>query len=223
MKRRDHVTLGKYIWQLSPVRDDFFLRQAFMFGCTEPDTNVFTYFRGFFKCGSLQGHNKENAERHIMKLLEKSEYKCIMNVWNCFVLGAMLHYLADSFTFAHNAGFRGDIHEHRSYEWNLHYVLEDYLKNTDISGLLTADIKNGCDFWLENHQKYLSERKGADDCATDCRYIVKVCVMTFQYAFVTAGKNLRKERIMGLYENTDNHRLVPARNKRCGHLSSESR
>ena len=72
MKRRDHVTFGKFMWQFSPVKDNALLRQAFMIGCVEPDTNIATYMRGCFKHRNIKGHNKENAERHILKQLEKN-------------------------------------------------------------------------------------------------------------------------------------------------------
>ena len=61
---------------------------------------------------------------------------------------------------------------------------------------------------MTSHRNYLEERSGADDYMTDCRYIVNVCMALFQYAFMTAAANSKKERIMGSYENTDNHRLV---------------
>lgn len=207
------------MWQFSPVRDNALLRQAFMIGCVEPDTNVATYFRGCLKYRNIKGHNKENAEKHILRQLENKRFNCIMNVWRCFALGATLHYLSDSFTFAHNGAFGENIQEHRRYEWGLHYVLEDYLRSPEASAIALPDIKNAGRFWMENHRNYLDERCGADDYMTDCRYIVGVCMAVFNYAFMTAAVSskvgskvdLKKERIMGSYENTDNNRLVFAR------------
>ena len=110
--------------------------------------------------------------------------------------------------FAHNGAFGENIQEHRRYEWGLHYVLEDYLASDEASAIALPDIASAKDFWVTSHRNYLEERSGADDYMTDCRYIVNVCMALFQYAFMTAAANSKKERIMGSYENTDNHRLV---------------
>ena len=141
-----------------------------------------------------------------------------MNAWNCFALGATLHYLSDSFTFAHNEAFGENIQEHRRYEWGLHYVLEDYLRSDRASAIALPDFASAKDFWVTSHRNYLMERSGAEDYETDCRYIVNVCMAVFQYAFMTAAANaaasaggLKKERILGAYENTDNNRLVLTR------------
>ena len=83
------------------------------------------------------------------------------------------------------------------------------------SDITLPDIKCAKDFWVTSHRNYLMERSGAEDFETDCRYIINVCMAVFNYAFMTAAANaaasagaLKKERILGAYENTDDNRLV---------------
>ncbi len=71
-----------------------------------------------------------------------------------------LHYLADSFTFAHNRIFAGNLKEHRLYEKMLHTAFTEYLQ------MYCADHWDVDEFC---HQRYLADNRSYQ---TDCRYIL---------------------------------------------------
>ena len=65
MKRESHKILGHYLMQQLQVAPAYRHRKAFLFGCTEPDSNPFTYLKGSRTIQWLRGHNYRNgaAER----------------------------------------------------------------------------------------------------------------------------------------------------------------
>lgn len=121
--------------------------------------NLITYARGLIKYRFLHGHNAENVKKHLCRLSEKLVKSGVRTPMQWFRFEASLHYLADSYTFAHNRIFTGNLREHRLYERLLHEVFVEYLKKPH-SERFTAD--EAC------HEMYLSEKRSY---LTDCRYI----------------------------------------------------
>ena len=160
MQTRDHVLLGRYLLAACDLRLDPICRRLFLFGCIEPDWNWFTYARGSIKYRLLHGHNAENAKNHLVCLTKKLLDSGIHTPLQWFRFGATLHYLADSFTFAHNGFFAGGLQEHRLYEKLLHNVFAEHLRTEN----LPADSANGF-----THDHYLKEQRSF---RTDCRYIL---------------------------------------------------
>lgn len=94
-------------------------RVAFVIGSVFPDINVFSYFKG----NGLKGHSYRYSRRFIsntMSCFEKQEAKSPAD-W--FRIGVALHYVQDSFTYAHNECFKGGILKHFEYENRLHELL----------------------------------------------------------------------------------------------------
>lgn len=168
MQSIDHYILGRYIIENCNIHTDRLSEKMFMAGCIEPDLNPLTYMRGSIKYHFLHGHNADNSRRHLMHVMEKLGDKGLKSPVQWFVFGTAIHYIADSFTFAHNEMFGGNIAEHVRYEKFLHPVFADYLKSCKTeSGLPSARIFRTVSAY---HDKYLADKRSY---LTDCRYIVR--------------------------------------------------
>ena len=160
MQTRDHRLLGSCLLAHCNANPDFICRKLFLLGCIEPDWNLLTYTRGSVKHQFLRGHNAENANKHLTRLTEKLLKSGVRTPLQWFRLGAALHYLADSFTFAHNKCFNGSLKEHRLYEKLLHRVFVGYLRTRS-----TKKYSTDC----FTHERYLTQQRSY---LTDCRYII---------------------------------------------------
>ena len=161
MQTRDHYLLGCFVLQRYGAEIAPICRESFLFGCIEPDWNLITYTRGSLKYQFLHGHNAENAQRHLAHLTKRLLKSGVQTPAQWFRFGAALHYLADSFTFAHNRFFAGSLREHRLYEKMLHAVFPEYLQ---------AHCAESCSFAAIDHARYSVDRRSY---LTDCRYIFK--------------------------------------------------
>lgn len=166
MKKKDHLLLGRFLLTQKEAPAGKIKRRLFLFGCIEPDINPFTYVRGSARHRFLQGHNTENARKHFQKVLERLNRSGVHSLWQWFVLGTLIHYAADSFTFPHNSKFPGTLADHVAYEIQLHALFPQYL-HTAVGRRAThfAHFPNVD----ELHTSYLDE---AGTAVTDCRYIL---------------------------------------------------
>lgn len=168
MQSKDHLLLGKYILAQQNVTLSPIQKFLFLFGCIEPDLNPLTYTRGSLKHKFLHGHHAENAKRHLGRIIEKLGKTGIDTPKQWFVFGTALHYLADSFTFAHNNDFPGGLKEHRCYESLLHPVFVQALQQSLFHENSASSIK--IDTMGEIHAQY---QRDAHSFLTDCRYILR--------------------------------------------------
>ncbi len=140
MKRKDHLALTGYLIGLCPGKwEKMSLRRAFYAGATLPDCNPATYLRGAAGSGRLAGHNTEYSYPHILRLLSGLRYSGVKNPRHAYRLGALIHYLADAFTYPHTPSFAGDIRAHNAYERELHRVFAGALTAADTLAQGTAD------------------------------------------------------------------------------------
>lgn len=170
MQTKDHLALG--LGLLAGTQDEGLEKhkRAFLFGCVEPDFNPLTYLRGYMHEKRFRGHNAENSRTHIHACMERLCLHGLCSAYSYFTLGAMLHYVADSFTFPHNAFFQGTIHEHREYESRLHQVFSG--KN-HMFGIVGAEYcQDPWNFLLFEHRRY---GEASPSLGTDYQYIVRVC------------------------------------------------
>ena len=156
MRTADHMNLSRYIMDHMDAGASKLKKAAFIFGSIEPDINMLTYFRGSIHGEEkLRGHNYENVQKYMEKLTKK-------------LLGKLVHYVADSFTYPHNSIFPGNLREHCQYETELH----DYVNKTISSvGVNMESIDDGRDiveYLREMHDRYVSEALG---CENDYRHI----------------------------------------------------
>lgn len=164
MKRNDHAALAKYLLRSAESAETKKHKRAFVFGSIEPDYNIFTYMRGLFFNKAFRGHNAENSEKHIKKSLKRLNSKGIHSTFDFFRLGALMHYITDSFTFPHNAAFQGNLREHATYERKLHSVFSEILTTREETGIIDGNIIYNQDLL---------------PLVIDCDYIVTVCQLIF--------------------------------------------
>ena len=152
MRTADHMNLSRYIMDHMDAGASKLQKAAFIFGSIEPDINMLTYFRG-----SIRGEEKLRGHNYEMGTVRQS-----------FLLGKLVHYVADSFTYPHNSIFPGNLREHCQYETELH----DYVNQMISSDNVNLDsIDDGIDIveYLEEiHYRYVSEALG---CENDYRHI----------------------------------------------------
>lgn len=160
MQTRDHNLLGRFLLEYHGASLTPACRKLFLLGCIEPDWNLATYARGSLQYGFLRGHHAENGAKHLNRLVALLEKSGVEGPGEWFRLGAALHYLADSFTFAHNRTFTGGLRQHQIYERGLHTAFVEYLSRRH-GGTIPADE--------ESHRQYLAQRPSRE---TDCRYIL---------------------------------------------------
>lgn len=181
MKQKDHKALACYL--LEHVNDGLFWKKAwhrrvFMLGCIGPDYVPFTYLRGFFKSRAMLGHNAPYSQKHIVKSMGRLQRRGVKKLRDCFALGTLMHYLADSFTFPHTEEFSGNMRAHRTYENDLHECFADYLKSAADQPLGFVPILEELPLFLRcRREAYVREEKST---AHDSRQILHVCSGVFQ-------------------------------------------
>lgn len=141
-------------------------RKAFLFGCIQPDCNLFTFLKGSPRELFLDGHNFKNTERHIFRSVEKLQNRDGWLMLKYYRLGKLTHYLSDAFTAPHNDSF--SIADHVRYEIGMHDQLEKEVAATfDFSTQSKgSSIK---EFILSAHNQYASSSKNQK---TDVAYVL---------------------------------------------------
>jgi hypothetical protein len=137
MKFKDHKNVSRYLERSQSRRIKARNRWALIVGSVIPDIAVFTYFRGSLSGRKLKGHNYENTCGIIGDLIETISDSDKYGIKRYFEIGKLLHYSADSFTYAHNLSFTGTLGEHRAYEMELHERLNEAMMS-DAEGLNTS-------------------------------------------------------------------------------------
>ena len=180
MKQRDHRALAYYL--LDCAGDKLLWkrkwhRRVFLFGCICPDYIPLTYLRGFAKSRAMHGHHAAYSGAHIRKSIKRLQEHGVWHVRDCFRLGTLMHYLADSFTYPHSASFQGDMRMHRQYEKDLHGCFAQYLQNGLVDASLCTQIEEGLTSYISRIRREYSRRAGSPEC--DCQQIVRSCSSIF--------------------------------------------
>ena len=173
MQTRDHLYLAHRLLDTQAVHMPVTRRAAFLFGCMEPDINPVTYLCRA-EGGRFRGHNFENRAPRLQELVSALSSDGLSTVHDYFALGAALHYLADAFTFPHNAAFPGDLHEHVAYEKVLHPV---FLAAEAEAALPMRPAGRLWDCVAVLHEDYLSALPGPEN---DSACIWTVCAFAFE-------------------------------------------
>ena len=153
-------------------------RQAFSFGCIQPDKNPITYLKGSIRSQWLRGHNWDNAKMYIRKTGNRLQSRKELNLLDFYQLGKLIHYTADAFTYAHNNNYKENLAAHRDYEYDLHRKLEEYLtQHCDEFRIIFNPNGSVSDFISKNHRCYMRHLPCADN---DMNYCVRMCAQVLQ-------------------------------------------
>ncbi len=117
MKHREHEAVARFLLNLpSGFPEGAFCTRAFLTGNLFPDYNLVSYLRGCKRDAWFAGHTTEGSKDYVMKILRRLEKSGVCTVRDCYLLGTLMHYLADSFTHVHTKKFNGTFSEHNAYE-----------------------------------------------------------------------------------------------------------
>lgn len=115
METKNHWHLAEFI---TVERNWKKYKKQIVLGSIMPDINLLTY---------LQGHTYKDSIQMIRKNAKALVDQKLWNKASFYQLGIILHYVADYFTFPHNATFKGSLSEHRSYEKELRSCFRGFL------------------------------------------------------------------------------------------------
>lgn len=163
-------------------------KKAFYVGSIQPDCTV-----AFLTHRHSIEETFHILKREIKKLTEDYEIEKGISSSFCRRLGVITHYVADYFTFPHNAFFDGDMKAHCKYEKELKFFLREYVQSEEAKeiakkNILFQTVEDICDFIEEMHKEYAQAMK---ELKIDCQYILTLC-----YAVVSAILNF-------FYENAE--------------------
>ena len=176
MISKDHSLLGRLFAQQMIKNKSFFAVHLFVTGCVFPDHNPLTYLRGICKGHPLKAHFLFLSYSEIQRLCRKLESRKRLYLWDYYSLGALLHYVADAFTFPHNEHYTGTMLEHTQYEHgSLHQAFERYLTGKFQFERYAPDRMHSTeDFFWKLHDAYMETEPTA---FCDAQYICRVCAM----------------------------------------------
>ena len=180
MKQADHRALAHYLLACAGTGRALSHggnRRAFLLGCISPDYLPLTYLRGFQRSHAMRGHDARYSALYIRRTIDRLHARELHGIRDCYTLGCLMHYLADSFTHAHNASFSGNMQAHRRYEAALHRYFAYYLQR--IVRANCSEQQPGTTphaHWYRVRRKYERE---TGEYERDCRAIVEVCRAVF--------------------------------------------
>ncbi|MDD6201576.1 MAG: zinc dependent phospholipase C family protein [Lachnospiraceae bacterium] len=175
MNKKGHLFVTEVLLNRNNMQYGMWLK----IGSILPDILVHTY---------LVGHTWEKTFDKTAEKMMKLEKTGKMNRRSCLMLGYLLHYIEDYFTFPHNTYFTDGFIQHIRYEKSL----TGYLKETEDSPKELSGAMSG-EFLIKHlrelHEKYEQETTCVE---TDEMYIFKAggCVM-YNYSRIFE-KNLKE-------------------------------
>lgn len=197
MRKKSHISLAKFLMNNMEFEDLNEHKKAFYVGSILPDCSPSFLTRK---------HTIEETFPILIKEIKKITVNYDMEqgitTYYCRHLGVVTHYLADYFTFPHNAIFNGSLKEHCAYEKQLKNSFKTYVKEEDTQRIREKGSKfNSFDeivgFIIMTHKEYLKALKVVKE---DCQFIVdlvyKVVDAILQIFELNLTKsNIRKEQI----------------------------
>lgn len=197
MKRESHILLGTYLLENMQASTAQRYEKAFLFGCIEPDINVFTYFKGSMRVKLLRGHNFKNSERCVSRTIEKIPAEGCRNMKDYYRLGKLIHYVSDAFTYPHNDFCEDGIRQHRRYEGELNCHFK-----SSLGSVQSEQFAGGGETVLDTirllHRRYSGEMRDVD---TDTTFIISTAEFVFNGLIsknASGTKRRRRLRIKNL-------------------------
>lgn len=170
MQKKSHISLAKYIVDSMKEQELKKHEKAFYLGSILPDCKP-----SFLTTRHEIEGTFSMVQESIRRLVE-GEYGQNMRAF-FRELGQVIHYVADYFTFPHNANYCGTLREHCSYETQLKKTLKEYIVSGEaarnrarVRALDTPEAI--CAFIQNAHDTYMNLKSDVDH---DCQTIVALC------------------------------------------------
>lgn len=176
MRKKSHISLAKYIVDSLDEQELMKHKKAFYLGSILPDCKL-----SFLTEKHEMERTFPKLQHDLGELVKRMDNSQInMRVFYRH-LGEVIHYIADYFTFPHNAHYTGNLKEHCIYEKHLKYELKEYLDSgeakrdcgsdgTPVQSLGSTD--EICDFIRKAHDTYINVKNTIEG---DCQFIVNLC------------------------------------------------
>ena len=176
MRKKSHISLAKYIVGSLGEQDFMKHKKAFYLGSILPDCKpsfltVKHEIEGTFP-------KIQNELKRLVELQQSSKINMRVFYRN---LGEIIHYIADYFTFPHNAKFTGNLKDHCIYEKHLKQSLKEYIQSGEAERNQPHILKSVqnlnsteeiCKFIRKKHDAYIKLKNTVEE---DCRQIVSLC------------------------------------------------
>ncbi len=173
MRKKSHIALAIGLMDKLQLHDTLNHKYIFCIGSILPDckpsflTTPHTFQKTF-----------EKVKEKIKLFLEKMENIYQFGYRDCIILGEIIHYIADYFTFPHNIHYDGNLKAHCYYEKDLKIALRHFLNSDEVVEIrkevqVYQTKEELFQFIEETHQKYMKRKSFVLE---DCRYIVRVCM-----------------------------------------------
>lgn len=173
MKKKSHLSLARFLIDNMQNEELKKYRKSFLIGSIWPDC-----IPSFLTKRHTIDETFGLLKKEIKKITENYDANKGITGSYCRRLGIITHYIADYFTYPHNACFAGSMKEHILYEIELMDFLKKFLNNSPIDRIRKHNnnfhtIEKISEFIKEMHEEYLN---GLKQIAIDCKYIVELCV-----------------------------------------------
>ena len=177
MRKKSHISLAGQIMDSMELDNVFDYRLPFYVGSIWPDCRP-----SFVTTPHKFDITFDDIERKISKFIANYDKDKGMNMRRCAGLGVIIHYIADYFTYPHNAHYPGTLKDHCSYEEDLKHRMRSFVHNRYESGEMQYDermlptihsLQELLDYVKEKHEYYVHDRGNVN---LDCAYSYIVCL-----------------------------------------------
>lgn len=176
MRKKSHISLAKYIVDSLDEQELMKHKKAFYLGSILPDCKP-----SFLTVKHEMEGTFPKLQQDLKQLVERQRTSQINMRVFYRNLGEVIHYIADYFTFPHNAHYPGNLKDHCVYEEHLKKGLKEYIqsgeaernrKNIQNSVQNLNSTEAICDFIQKAHDMYVKLKNTVEG---DCRHIVTLC------------------------------------------------
>lgn len=197
MRKKSHISLAKYIVGSLGEQELMKHKKAFYLGSILPDCKP-----SFLTVKHEIEGTFPKIQQELKKLVElQQSSKINMRVFYRN-LGEMIHYIADYFTFPHNAKFTGNLKDHCIYEKHLKKSLKDYIQSGEagrnqphiLKSVQNLDSTEAiCNFIRKKHDAYIKLKNTVEE---DCRQIVSLCHQVVEAVLLLIHKGTSETAVM---------------------------
>ncbi len=171
MRKKSHISLAWYLMNSEGMEMLGSHKGSFYIGSILPDC-VPSFF--------VRKHTFEDSfdilKKELGKLVSHFDVRKGADCYFCRHLGVIVHYIADYFTFPHNANYPGKLKDHCVYEEELKHAIHSYVHSPEAIRKRLAETVHSpgaiLNFVQRMHEIYTRMQSVVN---RDCEYIVELC------------------------------------------------